>query len=188
MDASLLVSALDPASQTLALAAALVFACGLKTPSGPVTLTVESPSFADGGMIPVRHTCDGRGLSPEILLTGVPAGAKSLALLGDDPDAPAGDFVHWLIFNIPPSTRKLAEGVGLEYLHAIGATPGANGWGKLTYGGPCPPSGTHRYFFTVYALAKMLDLPPGTGKTRFREEIHGHILAEGRLMGRYGRL
>jgi len=188
MDLSALTRAMDFTAVSSALAAAAVFACGIAGASGPALLAVASPSFADGGLIPVRHTCDGRDVSPELRISGVPAGAASLAILCDDPDAPGGDWVHWLVFNLPPDTRNVAEGVGLGDLHAGGGVPGANSWGKLTYGGPCPPSGSHRYFFKIYALSVKLDLPSGASKARFLEAIHGRVLAEGHLMGRYARL
>jgi hypothetical protein len=187
MDLSPLTRALDATAVSSVLAAAAVFVCSVAN-AGPAALTVTSPAFADGGLIPVKYTCDGRDISPELRFSGVPAGAASLAILCDDPDAPVGDWVHWLVFNIPPGAQTLAEGVSLGDLHAEGATPGANGWGKLTYGGPCPPGGTHRYFFKVYALSGKLDLPAGANKARFLEAIRGHVLAEGHLMGRYARL
>jgi hypothetical protein len=179
---------MDGMAVSSALAAATVFVCGIAAASGPASLTVVSPAFADGGMIPVKHTCDGRDVSPEIRISGVPAGAVSLAILCDDPDAPVGDWVHWLLFNLPPDTKTLAEGISLDDLHGSMAVPGANSWGKLTYGGPCPPSGTHRYFFKIYALSSKLDLPAGANKAKFLEAIHGRVLAEGHLMGRYARL
>ena len=147
-----------------------------------MTLQVTSGAFNEGGSIPKRHTCDGENLSPALSWTGVPEGPASLALIADDPDAPAGTWVHWVLADMPPDLTGLAEGatgVGVE---------GLNGFRKAIYGGPCPPKGsTHRYYFKIYALDKKLGLKSGMTKSDLEKAMQGHILAQGQLMGRYSR-
>jgi Raf kinase inhibitor-like YbhB/YbcL family protein len=150
-------------------------------------LTVTSPAFKEGEMIPRKHACDDRNASPPLAWTEPPAGTGSLALICDDPDAPVGTWVHWVLFNIPASTRELPESVAPENTLAYGERQGRNGWGEIGYGGPCPPSGTHRYYFKLYALDKTLDLGPGAAKAEVERAMQGHILAQGQLMGRYKR-
>ncbi|MBP7734646.1 MAG: YbhB/YbcL family Raf kinase inhibitor-like protein [Spirochaetes bacterium] len=147
------------------------------------TLTVTSTAFKEGGMIPGKYTCDGRDLSPLIAWSGVPAGAKTIALICDDPDAPAGTWVHWVVFNIPAAVKELAEGASMP----AGAKQGINDFRKLPYGGPCPPGGTHRYFFKVYALDTVLALKEGAAKSELLRAMEGHVLAQGQLMGKYKR-
>jgi Raf kinase inhibitor-like YbhB/YbcL family protein len=147
------------------------------------TLTVTSTAFKEGGMIPGKYTCDDRDLSPQIAWSGVPAGAKSIALICDDPDAPAGTWVHWVVFNIPATAKELAEGASMP----AGAKQGINDFRKLPYGGPCPPGGTHRYFFKVYALDSALTLKEGATKGELLRAMEGHVLAQGQLMGKYKR-
>lgn len=147
------------------------------------TLTVTSTAFKEGGMIPGKYTCDDRDLSPQIAWSGVPAGAKTVALICDDPDAPAGTWVHWVVFNIPVTVKELAEGASLP----AGAKQGINDFRKLSYGGPCPPGGTHRYFFKVYALDAVLALKEGAAKGELLKAMEGHVLAQGQLMGKYKR-
>jgi len=154
------------------------------------TLKLTSPAFAEGGSIPSRYTCDeDRSLSPALLISGVPAGAKSLVLIMDDPDVPRqlradGVFDHWTLFNIPADTREIPEGgsVGIA---------GANGAGNNAYTGPCPPPqyepSQHRYVFALYALDQMLALQAGASKTAVKAAMHGHILDQTQLMGRYKR-
>jgi Raf kinase inhibitor-like YbhB/YbcL family protein len=150
-------------------------------------MEVKSTAFQDGGMIPKQYTCDGQNISPPLSWTGVPAGTKSLVLIMDDPDAPRGTWVHWVLFNIPPDTRSLAENVPRTSSLPNGAKHGNNSWPKLGYGGPCPPGGTHRYYFKVYALDTVLNLKTGAKKAQLLKAIDGHILAEGQIMGRYAR-
>ena len=152
-----------------------------------MTIKISSPAFQNGGMIPQKYTCDGVNLSPPLEWSGVPENALSLALINDDPDAPVGTWVHWVLFNLPPSVSSLAENVPpLEKLDN-GGIHGKNDFGKLGYGGPCPPSGTHRYFFKLYALDTKLDFAPGARKDQLLKAMKGHILAEGELIGAYKR-
>jgi Raf kinase inhibitor-like YbhB/YbcL family protein len=145
-------------------------------------LTITSPAFADQGAIPTRFTCDGQDLNPALLFGAAPAGTRSLALVVDDPDAPVGTWVHWVMWNIPPQTREVKEGS-----IPAGAVQGLNDWRRNHYGGPCPPSGTHRYFFKLYALDTTLNLPPATTKAGLEHAMQGHILAHGELLGTYRR-
>lgn len=143
-------------------------------------MRLTSSAFAHEGMIPRRHTCDGEDVSPPLTLAGLPAGAQALVLLMDDPDAPVGVWDHWVEYDIPPHPEILA-GAG-----ALG-TPGVNSWGRTGYGGPCPPRGTHRYYFRVLALDRRLGLEPGADKATVLAACSGHVLDEAVLMGRYGR-
>ena len=148
-----------------------------------MALTLSSDAFKNGGDIPSRFTCDGAGTAPALSWSGAPEGTKSFVLIVDDPDAPSGTFVHWVVVDLPASTTSLAEGGTLP----AGARTGKNDFGKVGYGGPCPPSGTHRYFFKLYALDTALGLNPGATKADLLAAMQGHVLAEGQLMGRYGR-
>jgi Raf kinase inhibitor-like YbhB/YbcL family protein len=143
-------------------------------------LKVRSPEFKDNEHMPERFTCDGDGISPPIEIGNVPKGAKSLALIVDDPDAPSGTYVHWVVWNIPPSTTNIEEGKppGKE---------GANSSGDMSYTGPCPPSGTHRYFFKVYALDTELDIDEDSNKEDVEDAMDGHVLASGQTIGLYSR-
>lgn len=143
-------------------------------------LTVSSPAFADGAAIAAKYTCDSENVNPPLVVANVPVAAKSLALIVDDPDAPGGMWVHWVAWNIPPQTREIREG-GLP----AGAVQGTNGWRRNHYGGPCPPSGKHRYFFKFYALDTTLDLQPSATKADLERVMQGHILADGQLLGTY---
>ena len=127
----------------------------------PMPLTIRTPVFHEGGSIPARYTCDGEDVSPPLEWSGVPEGAKSLALTCDDPDAPSGLWVHWVVFDLPPSVTGLAEGVPPNPEISGGGRQGKNDFRKIGYGGPCPPSGTHRYVFTLYALDSPSGLPAG---------------------------
>lgn len=143
--------------------------------------------FTEGEMIPALYTCDGDNISPSLAWKDAPAGTKSFALINDDPDAPGGTWVHWLIWNIPPEQTSLAENIRPEREFSNGIRQGSNSWPKTGYGGPCPPSGVHRYYFKLYALDVMLDLEPGETKERLLGAMKGHILAESQRMGRYSR-
>ena len=146
-----------------------------------MSMTVSSTEFAEGGLIPPRHTCDGENLSPPLSFSGVPAGTQELALLVEDPDAPSGTFVHWVAWGIDPSKGALPEG-------AAPPGVGANGFGRTSYGGPCPPPGSaHRYVFTAFAVSQALDLRSGASADDLRRAIRGSVLDEARLTGRYGR-
>jgi Raf kinase inhibitor-like YbhB/YbcL family protein len=152
-----------------------------------MAIKVMSTAFSEGEMIPKQYTCDGKDISPPLSWSGVPEGAKSIALICDDPDAPMGTWVHWVLLNLPPKTEGLAEGVAASKRLENGATHGRNDFQNFGYGGPCPPGGTHRYYFKVYALDTLLDLAPGVTKADLVKAMKGHILAEGQLMGRYKR-
>ena len=147
-------------------------------------LTLTSPSFKAGEPIPAVYTCVGRGISPELSWSGAPAGAQTFALIMDDPDAPGGTFVHWVIYNIPASSAGLAENAGAEARPADGSLQGKNGAGQAGYIGPCPPSGTHRYYFKLYALDAKLG-QERMDKTALLNAMQGHILAQGELMGTF---
>ncbi|MEI9807022.1 MAG: YbhB/YbcL family Raf kinase inhibitor-like protein [Bacteroidota bacterium] len=140
-------------------------------------LTVQSPSFGHNGHIPVQYTCEGDNINPSIEISDIPGNTKTLALIMEDPDAPSGIFVHWLMWNFLPS-EPITERSNL-------GVSGINDFGKTGYGGPCPPSGTHRYFFKIYALDKELSVTAGESKNALLECMEGHILATGELMGRY---
>jgi Raf kinase inhibitor-like YbhB/YbcL family protein len=152
-----------------------------------VALDVRSSAFKEGSVIPARYTCDGLDFSPPLSWSSVPDGTQSLTLIADDPDAPRGAFVHWVIYNLPPDTRRLPEDVPNQQTLPSGALQGINGAGSIGYTGPCPPSGTHRYFFKVYALDTELDLGVGATKEEVVRAMEGHVRAEGRLLGTYQR-
>ena len=150
-------------------------------------LKVTSPAFKNGEMILKKYTCDGEEVSPPLEWSGIPAGTNSIALISDDPDAPMGTWVHWVIFNMPPDTKGLPENIPHKETLDNGARQGIDDSRQIGYGGPCPPSGTHRYYFKVYALDKMLDLKSGILKKDLLKAMEGHILAQGEIMGRYKR-
>lgn len=148
---------------------------------------VESPAFQPDGKIPAKYTCDGESLSPPLRWADPPEGTKSFALISDDPDAPVGTWVHWVLYDIPGNVGELQEGTKTETLPG-GTKPGTTDFKKMEYGGPCPPPGpAHRYFFKLYALDSPLDLGPGATKADFLVAAHGHILAEAELVGHYER-
>jgi hypothetical protein len=151
-----------------------------------MTLSITSTAFAHGQPIPPAYTCDGKGISPPLAWSGAPAGTESLALIMDDPDAPAGTFVHWVIYNIPSSAAGLPEAVSRDARLADGSLQGPGSAGRAGYTGPCPPSGTHRYFFKLYALDTVLNIS-GAGKDQLLEAMQGHVLAQGELMGTFSR-
>jgi Raf kinase inhibitor-like YbhB/YbcL family protein len=140
---------------------------------------LTSTAFADGGAIPALYTCDGKERSPPLAWSGAPEGAASFALVVEDPDAPRGTWDHWLLWNV--KVNSLPEG------SEGGGTSGTNSWGRTGYGGPCPPSGTHRYVFRLYALDTLLELPPRTSKAGLLAAMKGHVLSEARLVGTYAR-
>jgi len=152
-----------------------------------MSLVLKSAAFSEGGWIPEKYTCDGDNVSPPLEWSGLPAGTASLALICDDPDAPMGTWVHWVVFNIPPETDGLPENVPPERELKQGGLQGINDFRKIGYGGPCPPGGTHRYSFKLYALDCRLDLPAGITKAQLMAAMEGHILDQAVLMGRYSR-
>lgn len=148
---------------------------------------VRSESFSDGGAIPRRCTCDGANLSPHLRWQTAPVGTKSFAMVMDDPDAPI-DFTHWLVWNIAPGVRELAEGASSQGSMPAGSVEGRNSFGRLGYGGPCPPRGNpHHYFFRVYALDIRLDLSAGATRKQVESATSGHVLAQGQIVGTYQR-
>ncbi len=150
-------------------------------------MEIKSTAFKEGELIPGKYTCDNIDISPPLEWSQVPSGLKSFALICDDPDAPMGTYVHWVLFNLPENTRALSENVPKVEVLNNGAKQGKNDFGKTGYGGPCPPGGTHRYYFKIYALDKELDSQPGITKRELLKAMEGHILAEAQLMGRYRR-
>jgi len=154
---------------------------------GGKKMEIRSSAFQEGGMIPQKYTCDGSDVSPPLAWSGAPQGTKSFALISDDPDAPAGTWVHWVVYDLPAGVTGLPENVPAGKTLTNGGKQGTTDFGGTGYGGPCPPSGTHRYFFKIYALDSMTNLPPGATKDQLLKAMKGHILAEGRLMGKYKR-
>lgn len=142
-------------------------------------LKLSSPAFQDGGTIPAKYTCQGADINPQLNIDGIPKNAKSLVLIVDDPDAAAGDWVHWLMWNVPVISR-----IGENSVPA-GAVQGENDFGAPEYGGPCPGSGRHRYFFKLYALDSSLQLNPNSKKLDVETAMKGHILAQTKLIGLY---
>ncbi len=152
------------------------------------SIRISSPAFADGERIPAKYTCEGENVSPELSWEDLPAETKSIALISDDPDAPGGTFVHWVLYNIPPEKRGLPEGVPKKDTLADGSIQGMTNFGRPGYGGPCPPPGRpHRYFFKLYALDKKLELTAGASKSDVERTMEGHMLGKGELMGLYER-
>jgi hypothetical protein len=157
-----------------------------KEPATKIQIT--SDVFADGQPIPAKYTCDGQGVSLPLTWTNAPADAKSFVLIADDPDAPGGAWVHWVIYNLPPTATSLAENMSPSPQLPDGAKQGINDFGQTGYGGPCPPPGKpHRYFFKIYALDTTLGLNSGTTKNELLKTMNGHVLAEGQLWGTYQR-
>jgi len=153
-----------------------------------MAFVLSSPSFREGEAIPCRHTCEGENLSPPLHWTVPPAATKSFVIIVDDPDAPVGTWVHWVIYDIPLDLRGLTEGVPASDHLPNGALQGLNDFKRIGYGGPCPPPGRpHRYYFKLYALDAVLDLKPRATKLQILEACKGHVLAESKLMGRFGR-
>ena len=152
-----------------------------------MALTLTSSAFSAGGKIPRRFTCDGDDISPPLEWQDPPEGTKAFALIVNDPDAPRGTWVHWVLFDLPGSARSIAEPVSAEAKLETGGTHGKNTWGRSDYGGPCPPAGTHRYFFRLYALNAPLSLPAGATVEQVRRAMEGRVLGQAELMGTYGR-
>ena len=165
----------------IAATSAILVAAIASFAAGGAKMKVTSSAFQQGANIPSKFSCDGPNTSPPLQISDVPTEAKSLVLIVDDPDAPSGLFTHWVVWNISPQATTIAEG----------STPkgvqGTNDFGKSGYGGPCPPSGTHRYYFKVFALDRELDLPVGAKRSQLDAAMKGHVIAQGELMGRYSR-
>ena len=153
-----------------------------------MAFTLKSAAFQEGDTIPSRYTCDGKDVSPDLSWSGAPKGTESFALICDDPDAPAGTWVHWVIFNLPAGTNGLPLGIPTIRELADGSRQGINDFHRIGYGGPCPPKGpAHRYFFKLYALDTVLTLNAGATKQQLLNAMKGHVLEETKLMGRYQR-
>lgn len=153
-----------------------------------MSLKLTSTAFEPGGTIPKKFTCDGPDVSPALAWSGAPAGTRSFALIMDDPDAPVGTWVHWVLYDLPVGTHELAENTAKQEELPNGARQGRNDFRRIGYGGPCPPAGpAHRYFFKLYALDAKLALKAGATKAEVEKVMKGHILAQSELMGRYGR-
>lgn len=146
----------------------------------PDIFSLTSPFFKEGDPIPARFTCKGKNINPELLIAGIPEDAKTLALIMHDPDAPSGDFKHWVMWNIPANADTIAENSV-----PLGASEGTTSFDATKYGGPCPPSGTHHYIFELYALDTSLDLPAVTTADDLRKAMEGHILGETKLTGTF---
>lgn len=145
-------------------------------------MRLTSPAFSDNGVMPPKYTCDGEELNPSLEIADVPKSAASLALIVDDPDAPSGDFVHWIMWNLPPELREIPEGIVPER-----AVQGQNSAGTTGWISPCPPSGTHHYHFTLYALDRPLTLPGTARLLELKTMMQGHVLDQVRLTGLYAR-
>lgn len=176
--------------------AALILACAAPSKSGtPATpdntaaasMALASTAFEEGKLIPAKYSGYGENVSPDLSWNEVPGGTKSFALICRDPDAPAGTFYHWVVFNIPDTLRRLPEGLGHGPSLPFGGSQGTNSFRKVGYDGPKPPSGTHRYYFDLYALDGVLELDRTTTAGRLLEAMKGHVLAQGSLMGAYKR-
>jgi len=150
-------------------------------------MKLTSTAFKEGEAIPRGYTCDGANVSPPLEWTGVPKTAKTIAIIADDPDAPAGTWVHWVLYNLPADGLGLIENTPQTETLKGGGAQGKNDFGKIGYGGPCPPSGTHRYFFKFYALDSELTLKPGATRAEVEQAMEGHIIGRAQLMGTYSR-
>ena len=150
-------------------------------------IEIASRAFKYGQAIPPKYTCDGEDISPPIEWGSLPPGTVTLTLIADDPDAPRGTWVHWLIYNIPSEDRWLPENIPHDRVSPDGCIQGINDFQRIGYGGPCQPGGTHRYFFRFYALDTRFDLPPGATKDQLLDAMEGHIIGTGELMGTYTR-
>jgi len=152
-----------------------------------MNMKLTSTAFQEGGMIPAKYTCDGTNVSPELEWSGAPQTTKSVALICDDPDAPGKTWVHWVVFDLPAGRTSLPESIPPQETIAGGGKQGTNDFKKIGYGGPCPPSGTHRYFFRIYALDAELNLDGKATKEQLLQAMKDHVVDEGELMGRYKR-
>lgn len=160
---------------------------GFQEGEAAMPFELTSMAFSQEEVIPTQYSCDGENISPPLGWGDPPQGTTSFAIISDDPDAPGGTWVHWVLYNIPADARALPEAIPAEDELPDGSRHGENSFGRLDYGGPCPPSGTHRYFFKLYALDIVLDLEPGANKESLLQEMEGHVLGETELMGTYSR-
>ena len=188
-------------SPTLSLAALTLLLMGCASPPRPAAqqpasdqpkaekaeIKLISAAFKEGQPIPRQYTCDGVNVSPPLEWSGVPASAKTIAIIVDDPDAPSGNWVHWVLYNLPAANIGLVENLPAAENLKAGGFQGTSDFGKVGYGGPCPPSGTHRYFFKIYALDGELPLKAGATKAELLKAMEGHIMLQGQLMGTYRR-
>jgi Raf kinase inhibitor-like YbhB/YbcL family protein len=156
-----------------------ILGCSNKTME-VINMEIKSPTFQNKENIPVEYTCDGDNISPELEISDIPENTVSLTLIMDDPDAPVGTFTHWLVWNIPPSKTKIEKGESLS-------PSGTTGFGRIGYGGPCPPSGTHRYYFKLYSLYTNLNLDEGATRQQLEEAMQGHVIEKAELIGTYNR-
>ena len=152
-----------------------------------MVFTLTCPAFTDGAAISAVYTCEGRDVSPPLAWTEPPSGTKSFALISDDPDAPGKTWVHWVVYDLPAAARALPEAYPPDGHRPDGTRQGMTDFGRIGYGGPCPPSGTHRYAFRLYALDARLALPVGAAKSQVETAMQGHVLAQARLLGTYRR-
>lgn len=150
-------------------------------------MQIISSAFSNNEMIPSRYTCDGKNISPPLVFSGIPRGSKTLVLICDDPDAPAGTWVHWVMYNIPANTSALPEGISAKEKLSDGSRQGLNDFRNIGYGGPCPPGGTHRYFFKLYALQDSLKNIPKATKAEIERAMEEHVIASCQLIGKYKR-
>lgn len=159
------------------------------TTEADMSFKLTSDAFANGQSIPAKYSCVGRNISPPLTWNEPPASTGSFALIVEDPDAPSGTWVHWVLFNIPADRRSLEEDLPItgKNVDPNAIYAGKNSWGDIGYGGPCPPSGTHRYFFKFYALDTVISLLPGATKEQLLKEMKGHILAQAELMGTFSK-
>jgi len=162
-------------------ASAILLAAVASFAAGGARMKITSSAFQQGANIPSKFSCDGPNTSPPLQISDVPGEAKSVVLIVDDPDAPSGLFTHWAVWNISPQTSTIAEGSTPKGVH------GTNDFGKSGYGGPCPPSGAHRYCFKIFALDRELDLPVGAKRSQLDAAMKDHVIAQGELMGRYAK-
>src|SRR6059058_2600630 len=165
----------------IASASAIFLVAIVSFAAGGAKMKITSSAFQEGTNIPSKFSCDGANTSPPLQISDVPSAAKSLVLIVDDPDAPSGLFTHWAVWNISPQTSTIAEGSMPK------GVQGTNDFGKSGYGGPCPPSGVHRYYLKIFALDRELELPSGAKRSQLDAAMKGHVIAQGELIGRYSR-
>ena len=159
-----------------------------KAKGAPMPFVLQTNAFSPGAAIDAKYTCSGANISPALSWSGVPEGTQSLALIVEDPDAPGGTFTHWVLYNLGPTETQLGESMPKTDRLPNGAQQGRNNFGRVGYGGPCPPPGKpHRYFFKLYALDRKLELKPGASKKEVEQTMQGHILGQAELMGKFQR-